>query len=105
MKLLTIRPLKGLDLPGNVENGSAVNGLKLVMTTEAEAVYARGWQLHLRGPLLMFESPPAKSGMRRLYVKQWADFDLGFELGPDETIENLNRWDSHPAAEQKGAKK
>lgn len=105
MKLLTIRSLKGCDLPGVMVNGAAVGGLKLNgMTTEAEAVYSRGWKLALRGPLLLFLSTPDKDGKRRVFIKPVVEFDLGFELEADETLDGFNRWDSHPA-EQKGQKK
>jgi hypothetical protein len=105
VKLLTIRSLKGTDLPGVMENGAAVGGLKLNgMTTEAEAVYARGWTLSLRGPLLLFQSPAAKDGSRRVFIKPLADFDVGFRLEEGESIESFQRWDSHPT-EQKGQKK
>lgn len=86
-------------------NGAAVGGLKLnAMTTEADAVYQRGWKLALRGPLLLFLSTPDKEGKRRVFIKPVVEFDLGFELEADEGLDSFNRWDSHPA-EQKGQKK
>jgi hypothetical protein len=105
VKLLTIRSLKGTDLPGVMENGSAVGGLKLNgMTTEAESIYQRGWHLAIRGPILLFLSPVAKDGTRRVFTKPFAEFDLGFHLEPGESVESFQRWDSHPVQE-KGQKK
>lgn len=106
MRLLTIRSLKGCDLPGVMVNGAAVGGLKLNgMTTEAEHVYAKGWTLSIRGPLLLFVSAPDKTdGSRRVFIKPLSEFDLGFRFEEGETLDGFGKWDSHPV-EQKGAKK
>jgi hypothetical protein len=102
---LTIRSLKGCDLPGVPVNGATVGGLKLNgMTTDAEAVYARGWTLALRGPLLLFISAPAKDGSRRVFVKPLNEFDLGFRFEEGEALDGFQRWDSHPAEAKKDKK-
>ncbi len=105
MRLISFRALKGLDLHGALVNGAAQGSLRLnTLTKTAEEFFASGWQLHLRGPLLLLESP-ARDGKRRVFMRPVTDFDLGFELDEGEAVENFARWDSHPPTEAKGAKK
>lgn len=105
MKLVSFRANKGLHLPGINVNGADQSGLRMnTLPKPAEEVFATGWQLHLRGPLLLLESP-AVNGKRRVYMRPVTDFDLGFELDEGEAFENFQRWDSHPPTEAKGARK
>jgi hypothetical protein len=104
MRLISIRAKKGLDLNGPVVNGSQGSLRLNTLSHPGEDFYKTGWQLHLRGPLLLFESPAA-AGKRRVFMQPVTDFDLGFELDEGEQIESFARWDSYAPAEAKGAKK
>jgi len=98
MRLLTLRALKGCQFPPGPND--CYKGLNLSgMTRTAEEIFASGWSLAIRGQSLIFIAP-VHDKKRAVYTKYYPDFDVAFEFGEDESIESLNRWDSHPAQEK-----
>ena len=100
MKLLTIKSHKGCMLPpGPNECYKGVNMTGL--TKEADDLFALGWSVSIRGNSVSFISPKDPTGRRRAHASQFDAFDWTFELEEGESIESLNRWDSHPATKEK----
>ena len=99
MRVLTLKSLKGCMLPGGkTKAGTDYTGINMAgTTTETEAIYAKGWTLAIRGPFLAFLSPLNHAGKRMGFLRPLQDFDVGLELDDGESIESLQRWDSHPA--------
>jgi hypothetical protein len=99
VKLLTLRSNKGGDKMPSYDGATGLNLNS--MNYEAADLFSKGWQLSIRGPHLLFRSPPNKDGQRLVYMRAVTDYGLSFEQDAEESIEALSRWDSHPAQEKK----
>lgn len=96
MKLVTLSAHRGWNLAKLRISGSS--------TIELAQLHAGGWKVHLRSNALFFQAPPDEKGVRHLYQRATADFDLGWEMDDGEDIAACSKWSS-PGEETKAVKK
>lgn len=97
MKLVSIHPLQALALPGIRASAT--------MTMKLEEWSAKGWDIHVRGPAVLFVAPPefqlrdgngkeiGPAGKdRRVYEVPRSLLNLGWDMAPGDKLEDVSKY-------------
>jgi hypothetical protein len=64
------------------------------LTYEVAKLLEKGWRVHVRGPKILFEAPPAANGKRLVYQEAATKYILGWSFDTDEELSQTDKWSS-----------